>query len=88
MQISFKKYKQYLESFGYVQEKGTNEYYDLGFITYFFSKPTEKLKYTVNVFINSDIIMSISHGYGSPCLGWQPVKIDKRKKFWKDLMIN
>ena len=36
--VSFKKYKEYLESFGYVQEKGTNEYYNLGFTTYFFSK--------------------------------------------------
>ena len=88
MHISFKKYKQYLEFFGYVQEKGTNEYYDLGFITYFFSKPNEKLKYAVNVFINSDIIMAINHGYGSLYLGWQTVKIDKRKKFWKNLMID
>ena len=89
--ISFKKYKEHLESFGYVQEKGTNEYYNLGFITYFFSKPNEKLKYTVNVYMDKDFkstdkVMSIAYGYGSPYLAWNSVKIDKRKKFWKKLI--
>ena len=88
--ISFNKYKKYLESFGYVLENGTNVYYDLKFITYFFSKPNEKLKYTVNVYLNkdnkpTDNVMGINHGYGSPCLGWNTVKIDMRKKFWKNL---
>lgn len=88
--VSFKKYKEYLESFGYVQEKGTNEYYNLGFTTYFFSKPDEKLKYTVNVYMNKDFqstdkVMSIAHGYGSTYLGWNSVKIDMRRNFWKKL---
>ena len=88
--ISFNKYKKYLESFGYVLENGTNVYYDLKFITYFFSKPNEKLKYTVNVYLNkdnkpTDNVMAINHGYGSPYLGWNSVKIDMRKKFWKNL---
>lgn len=86
MMISFKKYKQYLESLGYSQENGTNEYVNLSFIQYFFSKPDEKNKYIVNTFINSDNIISIAYGFGSPYLGYKPVKIDKRKKFWKDLM--
>ena len=90
--ISYSKYKNYLESFGYSLEKGTNIYYDLKFITYFFSKPGEKLKYTVNVYLDkhnepSDKVMSINHGYGSPYLGWNSVKIDMRKKFWKDLCV-
>lgn len=89
--VSYKKYKAYLESFGYVLEKGTNTYYDLGFITYFFSKPGEKLKYTINVYLDkdkepTDKVIAINHGYGSPYLGWHSVKIDMRKKFWKDLV--
>lgn len=90
--ISYNKYKNYLESLGYVLEKGTNEYYDLKFITYFFSKPNEKLKYTVNVYMDKDFkstdkVMSIACGYGSPYIGWGSVKVDMRKKFWKDLAI-
>lgn len=88
MNISFKKYKQYLESFGYVLENGTNEYNTLGFITYFFSNPNEKNKYTVNVFINTDIIIAINYGYGYPYFNWKTIKIDKRKNFWKNLMID
>jgi len=86
MMISFKKYKQYLESLGYSQEKGTNEYCNLGFKSYFFSKPNETYKYIVNKFINTDYVISIAYGFGSPYLGYKSVKIDKRKKFWKDLM--
>lgn len=83
--ISFEKYKAYLESQGYVQEKGENVYYNLSFRTVFFSKPGEKNKYTVNVFLNSDHVMAINYGYGSPYIGWKSVKIDVRKKFWRDL---
>lgn len=85
--VSFNKYKAYLESSGYVQEKGTNEYYDANMTTYLFSKPGEKLKYLVNVFRNTDKVISIANGYGSPYLGWDNVIIDMRKKFWKNLCI-
>ena len=90
--VSYNKYKNYLESFGYSLEKGTNIYYDLAFVTYFFSKPDEKMKYIINVYLDknnepTDKVMSIAHGYGSPYLGWQSVKIDMRKKFWKDLTV-
>lgn len=85
--VSFNKYKAYLESVGYVQEKGTNEYYDSNLTTYFFSKPGEKEKYLVNVFMNTDKVISISRGYGSIYLGWNNVKIDMRSKFWKNLCI-
>lgn len=84
--ISFNKYKTYLESLGYFQEKGTNEFTNLSFISYFFSKPNEKNKYIVNTFINSDHVIAIAYGYGSPYLGYNTINIDKRKKFWKDLM--
>lgn len=89
--ISFNKYREYLESFGYSIEKGTNTYYDLKFVSYFFSKPSFKLKYEVNVFLDkdnnpTDKVMSINHGYGSPYLGWESVKIDLRKKFWKQFL--
>lgn len=90
--ISFKKYKAYLESFGYVLEKGTNEYYSLGFITYFFSLPEENHKYMVNVYMDkkdfkpTDKVMSIARGYGNPYLGWNSVNIDMRKNFWKNLI--
>ena len=85
--VSFNKYKAYLESVGYVQEKGINEYYDANLTTYFFSKPDEKEKYMVNVFMNTDKVISISRGYGSIYLGWNNVKIDMRSKFWKNLCI-
>lgn len=90
--VSYTKYKTYLESLGYVLEKGTNVYYDLKFITYFFSKVGEKNKYTVNVFLDkfnnpTEHIMAINTGYGSPFLGWKSVKIDMRKKFWQNLAI-
>ena len=90
--ISYNKCKSYLESLGYSIEKGANEYYVLGFITYFFSKPNEKLKCTINVYMDKDFkstdkVMSIACGYGDPYLGWNSVKIDMRKKFWKNLSI-
>ena len=90
--ISFNKLKLYLESHGYVLENGTNIYYDSKFITYFLSKPNEKFKYIINVYLNNDNeptdkIMTINYGYGSPYLGWNSVKIDMRKKFWKKLSI-
>ena len=90
--ISYNKCKSYLESFGYVLERGADIYYNLKFITYFFSKPNEKFKYTINVYLNNDNeptdkVMSINHGYGNPYIGWNSVKIDMRKKFWKNLSI-
>ena len=67
-------------------------YQIIKFITYFFSKPSEKFKYTINVYLNNDNeptdkVMGINHGYGSQYLGWNNVKIDMRKKFWKNLSI-
>ena len=35
---------------------------------------------------SSDHIMSINEGHGSPFLGWRSVKVDMRRKFWKDLV--
>ena len=35
---------------------------------------------------SSDNIMSINEGHGSPFLGWRSVKVDMRRKFWKDLV--
>ena len=89
--ISYTKYKTYLESNGYVLEKGINIYADLRFFTYFFSKPGKEDKYAINVFMSkagtsSDNIMSINEGHGSPFLGWRSVKVDMRRKFWKDLV--
>lgn len=83
--ISFKKFTEYLESLGYIKEPGVNEYPNLSFKSVFFSKPSDKNKYWVNVFLNSDKLMSINYGYGSPYLGYQSIKIDFRKKFWKNL---
>ena len=89
--ISYIKYKTYLESNGYVLEKGINIYADLRFFTYFFSKPGKEDKYAINVFMlkdgtSSDHIMSINEGHGSLFLGWRSVKVDMRRKFWKDLV--
>lgn len=88
--ISFKKYSDYLRSQGYVREKGENVYDSLGFKSVFFSKPDEKLKYYVNVFLKNDgetdYVMSIAHGYGSSCFGWTSINIDMRKKFWKEMI--
>lgn len=85
--ISFKKYKAYLESIGYKQEKGENIYYGLGFRSIFFSKDGNEDKYMTNVFLDSDSIMSINYGHGSIYVGWNAVNVDMRKKFWKDLTI-
>lgn len=84
--VSFKKYKSYLESLGYTQERGENISTGLGFKTVLFSRPCDKDKIMANVFLSSDHIFSISKGYGSIYLGWNNVKIDMRKKFWKNLM--
>jgi len=89
--ISFTKFKSYLESNGYVLEKGMNIYYNLCFATYFFSKTGEVGKYTVNVFMSNDGIigdhvMSINKGHGSIYIGWKSVKIDMRKKFWLNMV--
>lgn len=85
--ISFNKYKAYLESLGYKQERGTNEYPNLSFKSYFFSRPNETYKYVVNKFIKTDDVISIAYGFGSPYLGYKSVKIDMRKKFWKNLTV-
>ena len=84
--ISFKKYTEYLESLGYTKETGENLYYDLGIRTVFFSKPGIKYKYMVNMFLNTDKIISINHGYGSMHIGYKSIKIDLRKIFWKNLI--
>lgn len=90
--ISFNKFKSYLESYGYVLENGMNIYADLKFFTYFFSKPGKNDKYAINVFMKNDgtpgdHIISINEGHGSPYIGWRSVKVDMRKKFWKNLAI-
>lgn len=93
--ISFYKYKEHLESLGYVLDKGTNIYYDLKFITYFFTpvnKPKTKcIRQMVNVFLDknnnpTDHVISISLGNGSPYIGWNKVEIDMRRKYWKQFM--
>jgi len=90
--VSFTKYKSYLESLGYSLERGKDDYSDsLHFITYFFSKEGEKDKYFVNVFTDcngiGDHIMSINYGHGSIFVGGiKTIKIDMRKKFWKNLV--
>ena len=83
--ISFEKFTEYLESLGYTKEPGVNEYPNLSFKSIFFSKQSDKNKYWVNVFINTDKVISIAYGYGSPYLGYKTVKIDMRTKFWKNL---
>ena len=93
--IKLSKYKAYLESLGYVQEKQIDDYaFPLAFRTYYFSKPSVKEKYAINVYTRpmpgscgfelTDNIMSIRFGYGSMCIGGiKNIKIDYRTKFWK-----
>lgn len=89
--VSYNKYKQYLESFGYVED-GQIDHSDMSFITHSFKKEDVKLCYMVNEYTNNgvatDKVMSINHGYGSIYVGWNSVKIDFRTKFWKNLMYN
>lgn len=81
--ISFNKYKTYLETNGYrLNEKV--EFSD--FISYYFIKPNDFNIYIINVFINSDYIMSINYGHGSIYNGWYKLNIDKRTKFWKNMI--
>lgn len=90
--VSFTKYKSYLESLGYHLENGKDDYSNsLRFITYFFSKEGEKDKYFVNVFTDrngvGDKIMCINYGHGSIYVGGiKSIKIDMRRKFWKNLV--
>lgn len=91
--ISFNLYKEYLFSNGFTLESGTNIYYDLKLKSYFFNHPYKKDKVIVNIFLDkinndTDYVISINYGYGSPYLGYSSIKIDKREKFWKNLMIN
>lgn len=95
--VSFNKYKKYLESLGYVQEKHIDDYaYPLAFRTYYFSKLDDKKKYGINVYTRPNIggvgfeltdnIMSILYGCGSIYAGGiKKIKIDFRTKFWKNL---
>lgn len=89
--LSFTKFKAYLESSGYILEKGMNIYKDLRFYTYFFSKPGKVDKYAINVYMleddsPGDHIMNINKGHGSLYIGWNLVKVDMRKKFWKNFI--
>lgn len=91
--VSFTKLKAYLEeSLGYRLERGKDDYSSsLRFITYFFSKEGVKNKIFVNVFTdyegNGDSVMCINYGHGSIYYGGiKKVKIDMRKKFWRNLV--
>lgn len=91
--VKFEKFKSYLESIGYTLDKGKDDYSKtLGFITYFFSHPTNPNKYFVNVFTdiygNGSSVMSINYGHGSVYAGFvKKVNIDMRKNFWKNMSI-
>ena len=90
--ISFNKYKEYLLSKGFILESGTNIYYNIKIKTYFFKDPNRNYKVLVNIFIDkdnndTDYLVSINCGYGSPLIGYESCKIDKRKKFWKNFMV-
>ena len=90
--ISFNKYKEYLLSKGFILESGTNIYYNIKIKTYFFKDPNRNYKVLVNIFIDkdnndTDYLVSVNCGYGSPFIGYESCKIDKRKKFWKNFMV-
>lgn len=90
MMVKFNKYKDWLQSQGYNVERIDKYGLPLQCWCYRFSNSTE-YKYWVNVFCDKDLnvsnnIMSINYGYGSPYLGTiKPVKVDFRKKFWKEM---
>lgn len=89
--ISFSKFKNYIEDQGFILEKNTNIYYDLKFISYFFSNKNKNYKYMVNVFLDknnnpTDHIISINKGCGSIFIGWEKCKVDFRKKMWNSLV--
>lgn len=88
--ISFKKFKAYLESQGYVQEQGKNIYGAPIFLEEtFYSKEGEVDKYSVKTYMFSDKVASIWFGHGSFYSGnITRVKVDYRKKFWKELLID
>ena len=91
--VNFEKFKNYLGSIGYTLDKGKDDYSQtLGFITYFFSHPTNPNKYFVNVFTdcegNGANVMGINYGYGSIFSGnIKKVNIDMRTNFWKNMTI-
>ena len=90
--ISFNKYKEYLLSKGFILENGTNIYYNIKMKTYFFKDPNRNHKVLVNIFIDknnndTDYLVSVNCGSGSPLIGYESCKIDKRKKFWKNFMV-
>ena len=89
--ISFSKFKNYIEDQGFLLEKKSNVYYDLKFISYFFSNKNMNYKYMVNVFLDknnnpTDHIISINKGCGSIFIGWERCNIDFRKKTWISLV--
>jgi hypothetical protein len=83
--ISFKKYTKYLESLGYSKENGENLYENLSIRSVFYSKPGEKNKYWINIFLNTDKLISINYGYGCSWFGYKSINIDMRQNFWKNL---
>ena len=92
--VSFTKYKAYLENQGYSQ-KGKPVEYDttLGIRDYVFSKEGDENIYKITVFVNNlgieDNIVSIYYGFGTLYFGkWTEIKVDFRKKFWKELTNN
>jgi hypothetical protein len=84
--------------FELIEEDKINECVDIVidlYIGYKFDKKDKNIKgdsykhlkrFIVNTFTNSDHVISIAYGYGSPYLGYSNINIDKRKSFWKNLM--
>ena len=89
--VKYNKFKNYLESNGYVLDNGMNIYPNCGYCTILFSNINKKEKYAINVFLTNngeigDNVMSIAKGYGSPYFGWNFIKIDMRRMFWKNFI--
>lgn len=89
--VSLPKYKAYLESKGYTQ-KGVVDYGEpIRLKDYIFSKEGDKNVYKMTIYADpfDDCISSINYGHGTPYSGcWKRIKVDFRKKFWKELAIN
>ena len=96
--VNFYKFKKYLESRGYVQDSNAIDYDSpIWLRNIFFSKEGETDKYRICCFckINkkpleiSGNVSSIHFGHGTWYSGnWETLKIDMRKNFWKQFIIN
>ena len=89
--VKFNKYKDWLQIQGYNVERIDKYAPPLQCYCYTFSNGT-KYKYWVNVHCDRNLnvsnnIMSINYGWGTPYMGTiKSVKIDFRKKFWKEML--